>query len=71
MLPVVAILVISAGDPPGLAVFTLVRGGSFDMFVNSRRCLQDAMPSSIRYDDVAFHEGTVPARHRHRLRQQL
>ena len=52
----------------GLAVFTLVRGGSsasssaldaYETFVSSRRCLRDAMPPVLQYDNVAFHEGNV------------
>ena len=48
----------------GLAVFTLVRGGAsaadYEMFINSRQCLLESMPTVIQYDDVAFHEGTGP-----------
>jgi hypothetical protein len=48
----------------GLVAFTLIRGGpaeaTYDMFVNSRRCLRTAMPAVIQYDNVAFHEGNVP-----------
>eukprot|EP00966_Prymnesium_polylepis_P213586 4946285-Prymnesium_polylepis.1 len=34
-------------SPQGLVVFTLVRGDSFEMFVNSRRCLREVMPGFI------------------------
>jgi hypothetical protein len=59
----------------GLAVFTLVRGGSseaeFESFVSSRRCLEDVMPAWIVFDHVAFHEGNVPAELQHALRQRV
>ena len=60
---------------PGLAVFTLVRGGpdegAFDDFVESRRCLRDAMPTTIQYDNIAFHEGNVPTVVQSRLSHQM
>jgi|EP00966_Prymnesium_polylepis_P187235 hypothetical protein len=48
---------------PSLAVFTLIRGGSsradYESFISSRQCLRTmALPL---YDDLAFHEGNVPA----------
>ena len=50
-------------QPAGLAVFTLVRGGTsdtmFETFINSRHCLHEAMPSWLAYDNVVFHEGNV------------
>ena len=59
----------------GLAAFTLVRGGAHDsdftMYVNSRRCLREALPAVIEFDDVAFHEGNVPVDVQLRLRQQV
>ena len=60
---------------PGLVTFTLVRGGpsegDYASFVNSRRCLLAAMPDVLPYDDVAFHEGNVPARIESTLRGTL
>ena len=59
---------------PGLAVFTLVRGGAvddFDMFFNSRRCLRDVMPSLVLYDDIAFHEGNVPPKVQTAMQHQM
>jgi|EP00966_Prymnesium_polylepis_P332206 hypothetical protein len=59
----------------GLAVFTLLRGGSLDSdyvsFVNSRDCLQRSMSRIVQYDDVAFHEGNVPSTVQSTLRQQM
>ena len=47
-----------------IAVFALVRGGSsegdYEMFFNSRECLREAM-TGVQYDNIAFHEGNVPA----------
>eukprot|EP00966_Prymnesium_polylepis_P281002 6492451-Prymnesium_polylepis.1 len=61
--------------PTGLVAFTLVRGGpterDFLSFINSRRCLQDAMPSWLRYANVAFHEGNVPSQMQHALRLRV
>ena len=53
----------SENQPKGLAVFTLIRGGvsaiDYESFINSRRCLREALPAWFSYDDVAFHEGNV------------
>ncbi|KAL3919903.1 MAG: hypothetical protein SGPRY_005459 [Prymnesium sp.] len=47
-----------------LAVFSLTRGGpsagEYEAWTNSRRCLSEAMPRAVRYDDILFHEGNVP-----------
>jgi hypothetical protein len=60
---------------PGLVVFTLIRGGpreeAFDDFVESRRCLLDAMPTTIQYDNIAFHEVNVPTVVQSRLSRQM
>ena len=52
-------------NPVRLAVFTLVRGGTLEehytSFVNSRACLREVLPPALVYDNVAFHEGNVPA----------
>eukprot|EP00966_Prymnesium_polylepis_P101963 2361323-Prymnesium_polylepis.1 len=61
--------------PRRLAVFTLVRGGPstahYASFVASRECLRDVMPHGVLYDNVAFHEGNVPAEMQPVLRQQV
>jgi hypothetical protein len=58
-----------------LAVFTLVRGGSslevFESFVNSRNCLRQVLPSAIKYDEIAFHEGNVPSAVQRSLQLQV
>eukprot|EP00966_Prymnesium_polylepis_P274248 6335625-Prymnesium_polylepis.1 len=47
-----------------IAVFTLIRGGAsesdYEMFRNSRECVHDVM-AGVQYDNIAFHEGNVPA----------
>ena len=43
-----------------LATFTLIRGGRFETFEASRECLRAAMPPALLYDDIAFHDGTLP-----------
>ena len=65
-----------ADEPPtALATFTLVRGGSAESdyhgFIHSRRCLREALPSWFTYDNVAFHEGNVPAGVHETLRRQV
>jgi hypothetical protein len=52
-------------DPvDSIAVFTLIRGGAsesdYEMFLNSRECVHDVM-AGVQYDNIAFHEGNVPA----------
>ena len=58
-----------------LCVFSHVRGElSRDkgaMLRNSRRCLREAMPSSAKYDDIAFHEGEVASDVQTRLTSAL
>eukprot|EP00966_Prymnesium_polylepis_P118658 2743089-Prymnesium_polylepis.1 len=48
-----------------LVTFTLIRGGehrdAYNSFINSRDCLRGALPSTLPFDDVIFHEGNVPA----------
>lgn len=57
----------------GLVTFALVRGGSdynsYKTFMNSRACLREAVPPAIDYDDVAFHEGNIPADVQLKLKQ--
>eukprot|EP00966_Prymnesium_polylepis_P274247 6335624-Prymnesium_polylepis.1 len=47
-----------------IAVFTLIRGGAsesdYEMFRKSRECVHDGM-AGVQYDNIAFHEGNVPA----------
>ena len=65
----------SETHPAGLAVFTLIRGGpskpEYESFINSRRCLRDAAPGWLQFDDIAFHEGNVPAELQIVLQQQV
>ena len=71
----VAVASPSETHPAGLAVFTLIRGGPFkaeyDSFINSRRCLREAAPGWLQFDDMAFHEGNVPAELQIVLQQQV
>eukprot|EP00966_Prymnesium_polylepis_P235725 5451588-Prymnesium_polylepis.1 len=59
----------------GLAVFTLLRGGTsigaYDSFIHSRRCLRAAMPRVLEFDDIAFHAGDVPVELQPTLREQM
>eukprot|EP00966_Prymnesium_polylepis_P296167 6841276-Prymnesium_polylepis.1 len=78
MLLIAAAAAASAWPQPrsrGLVAFTLIRGGpslsDYEMLIHSRRCLQDAMPAALQYDDVAFHEGNVPAELQPVLRRQM
>jgi hypothetical protein len=70
-----ATLLSCAAGQRSLAVFTLVRGGpteaDYISFVNSRSCLNDAMPAGINYDDIAFYEGNVPLNVQRALSQQV
>lgn len=46
-----------------LCIFTLLRGGTSDytcaLFEQSRKCLREAIPSGIKYEQIAFHEGNL------------
>ena len=71
----VAVEPASETDPAGLAVFTLIRGGpsepEYESFINTRRCLRETAPRWLQYDDIAFHEGNVPAELQVVLQQQV
>ena len=60
---------------PSLVTFTLIKGGpeegAYETFVHSRQCLESAIPADVEYTDVAFHEGNVPSRIQHALRQTM
>lgn len=57
-----------------LVVFTLVRGDqtedNYISFINSRRCIRDAVGGAVVYDDVAFHEGNVAPEMQRRLQRR-
>ena len=56
-----------------LCVFSVVRRrlSEGDMLENSLRCLREAIPSGIEYDQIAFHEGHVASEELLRLSSRL